>query len=96
MPHKMYSVCLTKCTFSPQLHIEGQKSSHMGGVLTQKIPVATPKSVNWDWVFFGIFLGFFGFFKFPNWDWVFLGFLGLGFFGFFWDFLGFLGFFWVF
>ena len=63
--------------------------------LTQKIPVATPKSVNWDWVF----LGFFGFFKFPNWDWVFLG---LGFFGIFWDFLGFLnfqigiGFFWVF
>ena len=64
-------------------------------MLTQKIPVATPKSVNWDWVF----LGFFGSFKFPNWDWVFLGFLGLGFFGFFfgffgifWDFLGFLNF----
>ena len=56
---------------------------------SQKIPVATPKSVNWDWVF----LGFFGFFKFPNWDWVFLGFLGLGYFGFFWDFLGFFGFF---
>ena len=78
-----------------------------GGVLTQKIPVATPKSVNWDWVF----CDFLGFFKFPNWDWVFLGFLGLGFFGFLnfqigiaffwdWDFLGFLnfqigiGFFW--
>ena len=28
-----------------------------GGVLTQKIPVATPKSVNWDWVFWD-FLGF--------------------------------------
>ena len=52
-------------------------------MLTQKIPVATPKSVNWDWDLLG-FLNFqigIGFFS------------GLGFFGFFWDFLGFFGFF---
>ena len=50
-------------------------------MLTQKIPkkpVATPKSVNWHWFFFG----FFGFFKFPNWHWFFL--VLLFFFGFFW------------
>ena len=69
-------------------------------MLTQKIPVATPKSVNWDWDFLGFF-GIFWVFKFPNWDWVFLGLGFFGFFGIFWDFLGFLnfqigiGFFWV-
>ena len=67
-------------------------------MLTQKIPVATPKSVNWDWVFWD-FLGFLNFqigigFFWVFWDWDFLGF--------FWDVLGFLnfqigiGFFWVF
>ena len=70
------------------------------------MPVATPKSANWDWVFWD-FLGFLnfqigiGFF----WDWDFLGFFWdfLGFFGFFkfpnWDWvflgLGFFGIFWV-
>ena len=78
-----------------------------GGVLTQKIPVATPKSVNWDWFFWdffgflnfriGIALGFFGFFGIVIfWGfWDFLGFLnfqiGIGF-SWDWDFLGFLNF----
>ena len=78
----------------------------IGGVLTQKKPVATPKSVNWHW-FFLVFLVFFGFFKFPNWHWFFFGFF-LVFFGFFWFFLAlvlarirnwklvFFGFFWFF
>ena len=53
-------------------------------MLSQKIPVATPKSVNWDWVFFWDFLGFLNFQIGIGFFWVFLG---LGFFGFFWDFL---------
>ena len=43
---------------------------------TKKKPVATPKSVNWHWFFFGFFLVFF---KFPNWHWFFLVFFGIGF-----------------
>ena len=73
-----------------------------GGVLTQKtqkIPVATPKSVNWGWVFLGFsgfFLGFLNFqigigFFWVFWDWVFLGFSGF-FLGFFWVFFGFFKF----
>ena len=60
-----------------------------GGVLTQKKPVATPKSANWHWfflVFFGFFLVFLALVlaRIRNWKLVFLVF-----FGFFWVFLGF-------
>ena len=60
-----------------------RKNIEYRGVLTQKKPVATPKSVKWHW-FFLFFCFFFGFLKFPNWHWFFLVF-------FFWFFFGFFG-----
>ena len=73
-------------------------------MLTQKKPVATPKSVNWHWfflVFFGFFLVFLNFQICIGFFWFFLVFFGIGFgqnskleTGFFWFFLAFLVFFW--
>ena len=55
-----------------------------GGVLTQKNQKKTSRFTKIGklaLVFFGFFLVFFGFLKFPNWHWFFLVFF-LGFFGF--------------
>ena len=84
------------------------KSRHwnVGGVLTQKKPVATPKLANWHW-FFLVFFGFFWFFKISKLALVFFGFFWVFLalvlarirnwkLVFFWFFLGFFGFFWFF
>ena len=50
------SVEITQCLYVSLLSVGG--GGGCSPKKTQKIPVATPKSVNWDWVF----LEFFGFF----------------------------------